>query len=96
MVQGRGRVDGATRWLAGAVRTLQKEMRELKYLLEECHSYKNQLKQVRADPVLARVYGSVYGSGEGYVVDGSGGNCVPPSTLTPFWPETIGLFLFCG
>ena len=90
MVQGRGRVDGAMRWLAGAVRTLQKEMRELKDLLEECHSYKNQLKQVRADPALARVYGSVYGSWEGYVVDGSGGNCVPPSTLTPSCPRQLG------
>ena len=88
MVQGRGRVDGATRWLACAVRTLQKEVRELKDLLEECHSYKKQLKQLRADPVLARVYGSVDGSDEGY--DDDSGGCVPPSTLTPSCPRQLG------
>ena len=58
-------MDGATRGLAGAVRTLQKKLREIKDLLEECHPYKKQLKQVRADPVLARVGGNEEGDGNG-------------------------------
>ena len=60
MVQGDGHVDGAARWLAGAVRILQKEVRELKSLLEERHPYEKEIKlikhmlapDVHAPPVL--------------------------------------------
>ena len=48
MVQGNDRMDVAARWLAGAVRTLQKEVRELKGLLEERQSYEKQLKNAPA------------------------------------------------
>ena len=73
MVQGRGRVG-----------TLQKEVRELKDLLEECHLYKKQLENVRSDPVLARVDGSE----EGY--DDDSGGYVPPSVSTPSRVRQLG------